>query len=638
MRRDPTFFGAVLLALGFAALADEAAAACSDSDGDGVCDTVDDCPSLFDPEQGAPLRLNPTLVAGGAVQQFRLSPDAQRVVYLADQGTDEVFELYSVPTGGGPATKLNASLVPSGDVLTFAISADSSRVVYRADQDADESFDLYSVPIGGGTPIVLGTSIEPEYEIAPDSSRVVYCDHDPQWFDNIVMFSVPIAGGAKVKMNPALAAGNHMQGFVISPDSAWAAGRAGTQAEFLVWGRLDNGTTSSDPVGGLGVAEFSPDSARLIYDEEDPEFLSIALLSRPLTGGGVTPVSQCDPDDIARFVLVTPVPVGGHVRIVGKCSLEGIVWSARLTGGDWHQLSLDATQHQITSDGQKLVYAGQGLQAVSTLGGPATTLVPPGFPIYQGIKIAPDDAVVVFRSAPGVNGAYELYSVPIGGGAKTKLNGPLAVGGQVGTKFPISADSSTVVYVGDQDPGLGPELYAVPIGGGVALRLDSKLPGGSVRDDGVIAPDGSFVVYRGAPGAGPIELYRVRLTTDGDGDSVILSCDCDSGDGGVWTLPGEVRNLVLDRSGTTALLSFSAPEAPGAASWVYDTLKVDEKDGFTAGSSAEITCLESDGSDTQAADPEIPASLFFYLVRAENACGLGTAGSGHEAADAASCP
>src|SRR5262245_3739087 len=332
------FLGSVL-ALGIAALSDEAALACQDSDGDGVCDVMDDCPSLFDPEQGAPLRLNPPLVAGGAVQQFRLSPDAQRVVYLADQETDEVFELYSVPTGGGPATKLNGSLVPSGDVVSFRISADSSRVVYRADQQTDGSFDLYSVPIGGGTRVVLGTSVEPEFEVTPDGSRVVYCDHDPTWFDNILMFSVPISGGVKVPLNPELAAGNHMQGFVISPDSAWAAGRAGAQAEYLVWGRLDNGTTTSDLVGGLAVVEFSPDSTRLIYDEEDPELLSIALKSRLVSGGGVTTVSQCSlADDLALFVLVSPVPVGGHFRVVGKCSFEGIVWSARLSGGDWHQL------------------------------------------------------------------------------------------------------------------------------------------------------------------------------------------------------------------------------------------------------------------------------------------------------------
>ncbi len=68
------------------------------------------------------------------------------MVYLADQDTDNVFELYSVPIGG-PATagiKLNGTLVAGGDVSPgFQISPDSGRVLYIADQDTDNVFELY---------------------------------------------------------------------------------------------------------------------------------------------------------------------------------------------------------------------------------------------------------------------------------------------------------------------------------------------------------------------------------------------------------------------------------------------------------------------------------------------------------------
>jgi len=54
-------------------------------------------------------------------------------------------ELYSVPIGGGTATKLNP--VPVGsNVFSFSFflfSPDSTRVVYRADQDTDGVFELY---------------------------------------------------------------------------------------------------------------------------------------------------------------------------------------------------------------------------------------------------------------------------------------------------------------------------------------------------------------------------------------------------------------------------------------------------------------------------------------------------------------
>ena len=48
------------------------------------------------------------------------------------------------------ATKLNAPLVSGGNVEDdFQINPDSVWVVYRADQDTDEVKELYSVPIGG---------------------------------------------------------------------------------------------------------------------------------------------------------------------------------------------------------------------------------------------------------------------------------------------------------------------------------------------------------------------------------------------------------------------------------------------------------------------------------------------------------
>ena len=38
---------------------------------------------------------------------FRISPDSSRMVYVADQDTNRVNELYSVALGGGTVTKLN---------------------------------------------------------------------------------------------------------------------------------------------------------------------------------------------------------------------------------------------------------------------------------------------------------------------------------------------------------------------------------------------------------------------------------------------------------------------------------------------------------------------------------------------------
>src|SRR5262245_61416898 len=63
-----------------------------------------------------PSELAPSIV--GDVQGFLLSPDGGRVVYIADQDTDQLFELYSAPTDGSQsAVKLNVPAMAPG--LTF---------------------------------------------------------------------------------------------------------------------------------------------------------------------------------------------------------------------------------------------------------------------------------------------------------------------------------------------------------------------------------------------------------------------------------------------------------------------------------------------------------------------------------------
>jgi hypothetical protein len=54
--------------------------------------------------------------------------------------------LYGVPIGGPAVSgiKLNGSLIEGGRVeIFYKISPDSSRVVYRADQSTDEVVELY---------------------------------------------------------------------------------------------------------------------------------------------------------------------------------------------------------------------------------------------------------------------------------------------------------------------------------------------------------------------------------------------------------------------------------------------------------------------------------------------------------------
>lgn len=203
---------------------------------------------------GGVTRINGTMNAGGNVTTLLFSPDSSRVVYRADQQSDEVFELYSVPSAGGSAVKLNGALTPGGDVGAYEVSPDSSRVIYRADQQTDEKVELYSVPLAGGGATKLNGAMVPggvvfEALISPDSSRVAYQANQDS--ANAELYSVPLAGGSAVKLNPTLPAG-----------------------------------------GNVYALDIAPDSARVVYLADQIEFGDLELFSVPLAGGTSSRVSD----------------------------------------------------------------------------------------------------------------------------------------------------------------------------------------------------------------------------------------------------------------------------------------------------------------------------------------------------------
>lgn len=174
------------------------------------------CPPAFSASQiwsvpaagpaGSAVSLGGSFADGGNLQGLAISPDSQRVVFIADRLVDERVELWSVPVAGPAAAivRLNPSLVTNGDVKTgFRISPDSSRVAYIADQVSDERFFPYSVPIAGPSTeavslyqgVLLVGADALDLAFTPDSSRVVF-RFDLAVNDRFDLYSAPADGSA----------------------------------------------------------------------------------------------------------------------------------------------------------------------------------------------------------------------------------------------------------------------------------------------------------------------------------------------------------------------------------------------------------------------------------------------------------
>ena len=212
----------------------------------------------------APVRLNGELPVGGDVSPgFKLAPDSSRVVYRASQDDPNVVEVFSVPLAGGSNLKLNDQLAPGGNVTfddrfsglntreVIHISPDSQRVIYSADK-IDEVFELFSVPIGGGTPTrlndpVLGWS-GPEVQFTSDSTQVVFLAEQTAPLVQ-ELFVAPLAGGGgMVKLSGILVPGGTvMADFQINHDDSKVVYRADQDVDNMIelyWAPLTGGGTT----------------------------------------------------------------------------------------------------------------------------------------------------------------------------------------------------------------------------------------------------------------------------------------------------------------------------------------------------------------------------------------------------------
>jgi len=291
------------------------------------------------------------------------------------------------------------------------------------------------------------------------------------------------------------------------------------------------------------------------------------LYSIPVSGGTPTKLNNITSENGVSGFMLSP---DGTRAVYG---IDNDLYSVPVEGPKTdseklHDGGINIGYITISPDSSRVVYpvienmfSARELYSIPIQGGDRVKLneemVELGSVDYYYIVISPDSKHVVYRADQDTFAVDELYSVPIDGPdtAGVKLNVPLPVGGDVDFKnFAVSHDSSRVVYVADQDIDEVDEIYSVPITGPAAsgIKLNDPLPTGGDVENFKINLDSSSVIYRADQDQDNImELYTVPMK---GGDLVKLNHDMEIERGSVgddvhiFELSPDGNNVVFEAS------------------------------------------------------------------------------------------
>lgn len=469
------------------------------------------------PARGGPIRqLSATLACSAAHPCFLLTPDGDRVVYR-NGGPDPIatagVELFSIPIGGGAATKLSGPLPDSGNyrnVEHYEISADGNHVLFVAPLPGGNSTALFRVPITGGAPVQLSTGHDApafpfRFQLSADGSTAVYATARD-------IYAVPVADGPAVKLNDPIPANMEVDLLVVSSDGS----RVVYRVVESIGGGDRTASLHSVPSGGGAVTmlaqgatgprfidlsppnpfilpdvSITPDGGRVLFLLKESKNGPVELFSIPTGGGSATKLNPPLASTSGSLGVFGHglAPDGNTVVFAARQALsEGdALYTVPAGGGTPVNLS-GATDvnsrilpQAVSPDASRVVYTTgeftggeilRTLLVVPMVGGQPQQLGPTLMQdrLIINARFTPDGATVIYRAELEAKGRAELLRIPVAGGAPVKLNGPLTAGGEV-TAYVISPDGATVVYRADQAVDNRFELFSVVDGGALLLPL-----------------------------------------------------------------------------------------------------------------------------------------------------------------------
>lgn len=444
-------------------------------------------------------RMNGSLVSGGGVLRYSISPDGTSIAYTADQDVDNTTELYVAAADGSGVTKINPTMANlNGDVSEFQWSPDGSQIVYVADADTDNVGEVFLADRDGsnhakingfvGNP-ATARLIQPTW--SPDGRYIAQIvvstgngrrfginTHDTQagGFNSVRVTSLPSAanvgamawsaGGASLaftadqdtddilelyavspsgtgerKLNAALQTNASVQAFDWAPDGS----RVSYLAEQESAGVVELFSALPDGTGNTKVNAALVANGDVSVHRWAPDSSRIAYRSDQVTDG-VPELFAADPDGANNAAINGPIVGTGRVGL--------FLWSPDST-----RIAYQATQ-ETAGVFDAYVSASDGTGNVKVNG----PLVTGGSTIFNATDPeanmwSPDGARFTYAANQFSAGVAEHFVSDLSGGGEVIITRTPVASGRLQSFAEWSADSSALLYTSQQDSAVTIELY-----------------------------------------------------------------------------------------------------------------------------------------------------------------------------------